>query len=172
MAMLKKILIATMLVGSTVAMAQPAHWDRAHDRDYRWKSIGMRSAEGGERNVIEVGRGMGQLHAIKLQAVRGEPRIARVEITFGDGERQEATLDRRLSARDPAAVIDLDRPGQRIVERVEVVMDRGSSGEIELVGGWIPATERAPVMSTPCERWRRRRRRCGARARCAGRFAP
>src|ERR1051326_2812778 len=86
--MLKKVLIATLLIGGTTAMADPQRdWDRRGDYDRHgdydrrvdeghkagtWRTLATRSANGAERRFVEIGgRAAGDLHVLRFAAVRG-----------------------------------------------------------------------------------------------------
>src|SRR5215468_12674371 len=58
-----------------------SHW--AHDYHGRWRSFGQTFNARNDRQFINLGGG--RYHMLRLEAVRGEPKIDRVTILFTDG---------------------------------------------------------------------------------------
>jgi hypothetical protein len=97
------------------------HYDRwnnsrwAHDYHGRWRMIGSYNNARQDRQSISVA---GQrLHKLRIEAVRGEPRIERVTLMFLDGSSQTIDVSTRLE-QGSGEVIDLD--SDRRIRRVIV----------------------------------------------------
>ena len=95
-------------------------WNNSHwQRDYhgRWRMIGSYNNARQDRQAISVG---GQrLRKLRIEAVRGEPRIERVTLMFIDGSSQVIDVSARLE-QGAGEVIDLDSAGDRRIRRVIV----------------------------------------------------
>ncbi|HEX3480067.1 MAG TPA: hypothetical protein VHT91_33845 [Kofleriaceae bacterium] len=104
-----------------------SHW--AHDYHGRWRTIGQTFNARNDSQLINFN---GRYHMLRLQAVRGEPRIDRVVVTYSDGDTQTVQLDSRLG--DGAGeVIKLD-PSRRIT-RVTVYTERNTRGLYSVYAG-------------------------------------
>lgn len=136
--MWKPIAAALIAMGATVASAQPRPYDRDRDDyhrpEFRWTHLATRNVDGAERRDIEIGKNAGMFRVVKLEAVRGVPRVTRVEVVFGDGSRQESVVNQKMDRSNPQAILDL-KGDRRHIERVVVYTDRDSYGEVMVSGG-------------------------------------
>jgi hypothetical protein len=85
-----------------------SHWSR--DFHGRWRSFGATFNARNDRQFVNLGGG--RYHMLRLEAVRGEPKIDRVVVTYSDGDTQTVQLDSPLM-QGAGEVIRLD-PGRRI----------------------------------------------------------
>ncbi|MBX9926280.1 MAG: hypothetical protein K2Y05_07970 [Hyphomicrobiaceae bacterium] len=96
-----------------------------------------------DKVVLAVGRREGRLGQIALKH-QGEPVLIReVRIRFGNGDIQEAAIDRRLRDGDQTAPIDL-QGDRRFIEQVTVILDprqRGGNARLTLLGIDRPGNE-------------------------------
>jgi hypothetical protein len=104
-----------------------SHW--SHDYHGRWRSFGQTFNARNDRQLINLN---GRYHMLRLQAVRGEPQIDRVVVTYSDGDTQTVELNSQLG--DGAGeVIRLD-PGKRVT-RVAVFTERNARGLYSVQAG-------------------------------------
>lgn len=102
----------------------------SHDFHGRWRTLGRTFNARADRQLINLGGG--RYHMLRLEAVRGEPRIDRVSILFNDGTSQLIQLDSTLG--DGAGeVINLD-PNRRI-RRVIVFTEPNTRGLYSVYAG-------------------------------------
>jgi hypothetical protein len=110
-----------------------ARWNDTHwSRDYhgRWRSFGQTFNARADRQLVSLGGG--RFHMLRLQAVRGEPEIARVVIQYNDGDTQTVELNSRLG--DGAGeVIQLD--ANRGIRRVTVFTEPRTRGLYAVYAG-------------------------------------
>jgi hypothetical protein len=104
-----------------------SHW--SHDYHGRWRTIGQTFNARNDSQLINLN---GRYHVLRLQAVRGQPRIDRVVVTYSDGDTQTVQLDSRLGDGN-GEVIRLD-PGRRIT-RVTVFTERNARGLYSVYAG-------------------------------------
>lgn len=93
------------------------HWNDSHwSRDYhgRWRTFGQTFNARNDRQFINLGGG--RYHMLRLEAVRGEPKIDRVTILFSDGTSQTVQLDTQLTGGAGEVIrIDPDRRVRRVI---------------------------------------------------------
>jgi hypothetical protein len=104
-----------------------SHW--SHDYHGRWRTIGQTFNARNDSQLVNLN---GRYHVLRLQAVRGQPRIDRVVVTYSDGDTQTVQLDSRLGDGN-GEVIRLD-PGRRIT-RVTVFTERNARGLYSVYAG-------------------------------------
>jgi len=89
-----------------------SHW--SHDFHGRWRTLGRSFNARADRQFINLGGS--RYHALRFEAVRGEPQIDRVTILFNDGTSQTVNLDARLMDGAGEVVnIDPDRGVRRVI---------------------------------------------------------
>jgi hypothetical protein len=107
-------------------------WNDSHwSRDYhgRWRSFGQTFNARNDSQIINLN---GRYHVVRLQAVRGEPRIDRVVIQYSDQDTQTVQLDSRLG--DGAGEVIRTDPSRRIT-RVTVYTERNARGLYSVYAG-------------------------------------
>jgi len=113
------------------------HYDRydsSHfSRDFRgrWVTLARAFSARSDRQFINVS-GQGRFRKLRVEAVRGEPRVTKIAIEFSDRTTQAVDLDARLSA-GAGEVIDLNG-GDRRINRIIVYTDPGSRGSYSIYG--------------------------------------
>jgi len=130
--MLSKLMIATLLIGGTTVAMADKDYDRRVDegrREGAWRTLATRNVDGAERRFIQVGKPAGAFRVLRLQATRGVPLVSRVEIEFGNGQRQVVDINQKLDRSNQVATIDLNG-NDRYIENVIVTTMRGSYGEL------------------------------------------
>jgi hypothetical protein len=114
------------------------HYDRWNDshwaRDFhgRWQVLGRGFDARNDRQPINVSGN--RFHKLRLEAVRGEPKIDRIAIQFTDGTSQNVDVDDRLSA-GAGDVIDLDNVGDRRIRRIVVFAEPSTRGLYAVYAG-------------------------------------
>jgi hypothetical protein len=113
------------------------HYDRWNDshwaRDFhgRWQVLGRGFNARNDRQPINLS---GRFHKLRLEAVRGEPRINRIAIHFADGTSQTVDVDAQLST-GAGEVIDLDNAGDRRIRRIVVFAEPSTRGVYSVFAG-------------------------------------
>jgi hypothetical protein len=94
--------------------------DSRWSRDYhgRWRMLGGYIDARNDRQAINVGGA--RIHKLRIEAVRGEPRIERLTLVFGDGSREDIEINERLDRRGAGEFVDLDNVGDRRIRRLIV----------------------------------------------------
>jgi hypothetical protein len=105
-----------------------SHW--AHDYHGRWRSFGQTFNARNDRQFINLGGG--RYHMLRLEAVRGEPKINRVTVLFNDGTSQTVQLDTELTS-GAGEVIRLDP--ERRIRRVIVFAEPTTRGLYSVSAG-------------------------------------
>lgn len=132
---MKKIaaLVTTLILGaSTAALADRGEpYERDHRVPYTqfrpevpsWTLLSNNAslARGRDRIVVD---SPVRFQKLRLEATRGTMFIDKIVITFANGERQVVNLDRRISPRAGATMIDLEGRSRQIAKIV--VSGRGS----------------------------------------------
>ncbi len=89
-----------------------SHW--AHDYHGHWRSFGQTFNARNDRQFVNLGGG--RYHMLRLEAVRGEPKIDRVTVLFNDGTSQTVQLDTELTSGAGEVIrLDPDRRVRRVI---------------------------------------------------------
>lgn len=106
-------LAASMAIVSLagVAHAQRGQWERLAS-----KTVNMLL----DRDVIQLDRRDGRFNALRLSSVRGNIKIYRIRVTFGNGERQDLDVNKEIREGDETVAIDL-RGKARVIDKIEML---------------------------------------------------
>lgn len=108
-----------LLIATLVGVALPAEAGR-------WVRLGQRTVtDRVDRDTIVVGADEGRFQKLQLRATGSKVRVHRIEITFGNGEKQVIKKDLVLSRGEKSPVLDLDG-GQRVIRKVEFTYQEAS----------------------------------------------
>ncbi len=123
---------ATLILAAALAAPSPAAAQGA------WELLGQRTvSDEAERDVIAL-PGNRRYSEIRICALRRGVRIRDVDVVFGNRQRQDIAVRRRLEARDCTRAQRLRGRGprdiRRIVLRYEALNDRGPQPVIQVFG--------------------------------------
>jgi hypothetical protein len=116
--------LATLLFATSAAAAAPSYGPRHGTRDHRveqrtsWKTLATVQAQGA-KTAIRVDRRAGKIDDLRLEVSRGTVAVKSVIVTFANGKRYTAPVNRQLTAGKPYLV---RIPGAaQWVSRVELI---------------------------------------------------
>jgi hypothetical protein len=125
---LATIILALIVGGSTVAVAQPQrpyngrdnYGDRYRDRNVaqQWVTLSTSVPNNEQRHIINVYAGAGRFDKVRLSIDSGRVLVRQIAIDFADNTHQKVRVDRVMRA---GQITEVNLPGQsRAVNRVIV----------------------------------------------------
>ncbi len=118
------------------ANAQRGQWERIAS-----KKVNMLA----DRDVIELDRTDGRFNALRFNAVRGNINIYRIRVTYGNGEKQDLDLDKKIREGEDSGPIDLSGKA-RVIDKIEMLYASSNllkRAQLEVFGRVRPGTKQA-----------------------------